>query len=167
MIYDVRPFMGRGCTFLWPRKCSRSLSSRRARLVRIRLEKMLVTFFTATESPESIALAALSESTLATEQRTAERIVKGREALEGGEYQTRPYAPWPSSRVTRNLLSTQNSWFMILKRVCRECAMLRMERTAFWRNLRRRVSKGLRAAAMRDRTTTGRGKLRIIYLATD
>src|SRR5579859_2890073 len=31
-------------TFLWPRKCWRSLTSRSARLVRIRLEKMLVTY---------------------------------------------------------------------------------------------------------------------------
>jgi hypothetical protein len=52
--------------------------------VRIRLEKMLVTFFTATESPESIALAALSESTLATEQRTPERIMKRRGEFDGG-----------------------------------------------------------------------------------
>jgi hypothetical protein len=49
------------------------------------LEKMLVTFFTATESPESIALAALSERTLATEQRTVGNIMKRREEFEDEE----------------------------------------------------------------------------------
>lgn len=53
---------GRSLTFLWPRKCCSSLISRKARLAKIFLLKMLVSFLIATSWLVALCVAALCEN---------------------------------------------------------------------------------------------------------
>ena len=55
----AEPYPDPGRTLRWPRKCWRSLISRKARFARIFLLNTLVTFLIATPSPVTLFVAAL------------------------------------------------------------------------------------------------------------
>lgn len=102
-------------TFRWPRKCCNSFISRKARLAKIFLLKMLVIFLIATPSLVVFWTAALWRKV---------GVSLGSDSIPGARkfeetaimaHQTTPYAPWPSSFVTVYCSSTTKSWWNTLK----------------------------------------------------